>query len=146
MYTKQLFLATLALASCLVQGFLPSSVIRGTPQVLPFHGTDLKLGKIAAGSKAKVSMASAQTPDNNSADIKTLQDKIADLEAEKYRIKNENEIKTKIALEDQKRKLTADQNAAIRAIEDAYAERIDKVAADLESKFIDRLKSSKSAN
>ena len=137
MYTKELFLATLALASGLVQGFLPSSVIR-TPQVLPFHG-------------AKVSMASAQTPDNNSADKiadleKTLQDKIADLEAEKYRIKYESEIKTKIALDNQKRIMTADQNAAIKAIEDAYAERVDKVAADLESKFIDRLKSSKSAN
>ena len=96
-------------------------------------------------------MASAQTPDNNSADKiadleKTLQDKIADLEAEKYRIKYESEIKTKIALDNQKRMLTADQNAAIKAIEDAYADRIDKVAADLESKFIDRLKSSKSAN
>ena len=133
MYTKQLFLATLALASGLVQGFLPSSVFR-TPQVLPFHG-------------AKVLMAS----DNNSADKiadleKTLQDKIADLEAEKYRIKYESEIKTKIALDNQKRIMTADQNAAIKAIEDAYAERVDKVAADLESKFIDRLKSSKSAN
>ena len=89
--------------------------------------------------------------DNNSADKiadleKTLQDKIADLEAEKYRIKYESEIKTKIALDNQKRMLTADQNAAIKAIEDAYADRIDKVAADLESKFIDRLKSSKSAN